>query len=277
MPKHQRVSHSSCKNIARNRRDRVRQNLRMPRGYLPRHKLGELKKKQFANKILGFCFDLFATATILVLLFIAWQVFYTDSQAGIKHNEINNALNWPKLVTTKIAPAQTDESPLIDPVAQGEVIGKMYIPRFGLDYWRLVFEGTRQSELNTMGFGHYTQTALAGERGIFALAAHRNGYGSALKDITNLQAGDAIIFRTNKYWFIYKAVGYRIVDPDEISAISKAPEQIGDSTTDRLIALSTCHPEWSTKYRYIEYGKFSYWAYVKDGIPKELTGAYEVQ
>jgi len=50
------------------------------------------------------------------------------------------------------------------------------------------------------------------------------------------------------------------------------PGDPGATPTERMITLTTCHPMFSAKERFIVHGVLDYWAPTADGIPAELVG-----
>lgn len=113
---------------------------------------------------------------------------------------------------------------------------------------------------------------MPGELGNFAVAGHRNGYGQPLGDVDKLQPGDAIVIRTQDYWYVYHYTEYEIVTPDHTEVVAANPESPGAAPTKRMITLTTCEPKYTTAtHRWISYGEFDYWAKVSDGVPAELT------
>ncbi len=106
----------------------------------------------------------------------------------------------------------------------GDVFGQMYVPRFGDTWTRLIGEGTRwHPTLNEIGVGHYTGTAMPGEVGNFAVAAHRGGFGGAFKEIHTLREGDRVYVKTKDFWYVYKYLQTKVVQPDDIDVISEVP------------------------------------------------------
>ena len=60
--------------------------------------------------------------------------------------------------------------------------------------------------------------------------------------------------------------------PSEVSVIAPVPGEPGAEPTERLITLTTCHPMFSARERFIVHGVLDYWAPTSDGIPAELLG-----
>jgi len=93
-----------------------------------------------------------------------------------------------------------------------------------------VFEGTRELNLNR-GAGRIEGTARIGEAGNVGIAAHRDGFFRALKDV---RVGDTLLLERVTATRTYRVVSMTIVDPSEVSVL--AP------TTTESVTLVTCYP-----------------------------------
>lgn len=226
--------------------------------------------------VAGILGEILLTLAVVCALYIAWQMWWTGVQSEHNQIEMRESASWSDPGggdTTKIAQAQEGEPPVQpESSSEGDLIATVYIPRFGDDWERNLVQGTTLTQLNKHGLGHYTDTQLPGQVGNFALAGHRNGYGQPLGDVDKLQTGDAIIIRTQDYWYVYQYTRYEIVTPDEVRVIAANPENPGETPTKRMITMTTCEPKYSTPtHRWISYGELTYWAKVSDGIPQELA------
>ena len=122
----------------------------------------------------------------------------------------------------------------------------MYIPRFGDDYVKPVAEGTdKATVLDTIGIGHYNGTAMPGDLGNFAVAAHRTTYGKPFNKIAELKKGDPLVVRTEDTWYVYKVTEYKIVYPQNVEVIAPVPgvtkDQPMPDPKKRFITLTSCH------------------------------------
>ncbi|MBW3093653.1 class E sortase [Bifidobacterium sp. 82T10] len=224
----------------------------------------------------GVLAEILLTMAAICALYIVWQMWWTGVQAEHVQAEARQSANWSTPGngdSTKVAAAQQGDPPTeAAPTADGELMATVYIPRFGDNWERNLVQGTTLEQLNKHGLGHYTNTQMPGEVGNFAIAGHRNGYGQPLGDVDKLQKGDAIVIRTQNYWYVYEYTDYEIVLPTEIRVIGENPKNPGATPTERMITMTTCEPKYSDPiYRWISYGKLKYWAKVSDGTPKELA------
>ncbi len=139
----------------------------------------------------------------------------------------------------------------------------MHVPRFGTGYQpRPVLEGTSQTLLED-GVGHYPGTALPGAVGNVALAGHRVTYGKPFNQVAELVTGDAVVLETEEAWFTYRVTTSEIVGPRDVDVIAPVP---GDPTavpTERMLTLTTCHPMFSARERYVVHA-------VLDGVAAAL-------
>jgi sortase A len=108
------------------------------------------------------------------------------------------------------------------------VLGVVEIPRLGIS--AVAEEGVDDSTL-WEAVGHIPGTALPGQNGNAALAAHRDTYFSELGDIV---AGDVVIFRSPTANYRFRVESTKIVDGDATDALT-------DSATPTL-SLITCYP-----------------------------------
>jgi sortase A len=113
-------------------------------------------------------------------------------------------------------------------LATGTILGKIEIERLHLS--AVVREGVDDSTLGS-SVGHVPSSALPGQRGNFALAAHRDTLFRPLKDI---KQDDLIMFRSLTQTFTYRVENTRIVKPTDVDVLRSNGH---DSLT-----LITCYP-----------------------------------
>ena len=152
---------------------------------------------------------------------------------------------------TSSAPDKPAAKPRRDiPIGTG--IARLRIPRLGADYQWVIGEGVTYSNLKE-GPGHYPGTALPGQVGNFVLSGHRTTYGAPFGRFGELESGDAVVVETAKNWYTYRVRAREIVDPSQVSVLLPVPNQQGVAPTERLMTLTTCHPQFSAKQRLILY------------------------
>ncbi|WP_084039040.1 class E sortase [Demequina sp. NBRC 110053] len=235
--------------------------------------------------VVGVLGELLILAGVLLGLFVVWQLFYTDVQGERAQREVVESLEWADSdVVDGISAAEasdqetipddlkrTDDPPAMDYPAFTETFATMMVPRWGEDYVKPVSEGTTRADvLDPLGIGHYTDTALPGEIGNFAISGHRTTYGKPFADVSELEAGDSLIFQTEDAWFVYHVESWEIVQPTQVEVIAPTPNEPGVAPTERSITMTTCHPKFSAAQRWVVHGSFDYWAPVGHGVPEEL-------
>lgn|SRR5690606_11139900 len=225
---------------------------------------------------IGFIGELLLTAGLVLGLFVVWQLFWTDVEA---HREQAQALEHLRESITVPADGptadgpRTDAPPAMDAPAEGADFGALYVPRWGERAGQVpIAEGVGRHDVLDRGrAGHFPQTAMPGEVGNFALAAHRQTYGAAFHQIDRLEEGDRLIVQTGQAWLVYEVTGSEIILPEETDILAPVPGEPGVEATDRLITLITCHPLWSTAERYVVHGEFVEWYPPSQDMPDELT------
>lgn len=224
--------------------------------------------------------EVLITLGVVVLLFVVYEVYWTDVISAGKQDEATVALDdkWKQ-----------EREEHFTGLGEGDGFAKMYIPAFGADYHFTIVEGTSAESLE-IGPGHYPQTAYPGQTGNFSVAGHRVGKGAPFNDINLINSCDAIVVETADNWFIYRAlpkseekagwaegrgkeaqckgvsvlgapydqvVGQTIVPPTDGSVIAPVPgSDVAPSAGEQaaLITLTTCHPRFSDKERLIVHG-----------------------
>ncbi|HEX4772392.1 MAG TPA: class D sortase [Bryobacteraceae bacterium] len=128
--------------------------------------------------------------------------------------------------------------------ATGTVLGRVEIPRLRLS--AMVREGVDAGTLSR-AVGHVPSTSLGGQRGNFAIAAHRDTLFRGLKDI---RLGDVVAFETPKERYSYEVFSTRIVKPSEVSVLradggfSSARGHLVPvaDRPNHLLTMITCYP-----------------------------------
>lgn len=176
-------------------------------------------------------------------LFIEDDVLAGEQQgAASEYSNLQDANSFKK----KFVDAGTNLKP-------ADVFAKVYIPRLGDDWVRLVGEGIRwEPVLNKIGVGHYSQTQLPGQVGNFAVAAHRGGFGGSFRNIHRLTTGDHVYVQTNGGWFDYEYRQTKIVLPEEVGVIKPIPKGLdGAVAGGKYMTLTSCDPVFVNTHRII--------------------------
>lgn len=124
-----------------------------------------------------------------------------------------------------------------------------------------IAEGTDKHKVLDKGMvGHYDgklETAMPWDKqGNFALAAHRNTHGEPFRYINKLAKGDKVVVETESTYYTYEITSMLpSTSPSNTSVITPVPTGSGFTKAGRYITLTTCTPEFTSKYRLIVWGK----------------------
>jgi sortase A len=251
---------------------------------VPRPRAQQFQRPDRARTIVRNAGEVLITLGMVVLLFVVYEVYWTDLVSAGKQQDATTALDsqWEDPATAD--PGRKDH---FEGLGEGDGFAKMYIPSFGADYNFTIVEGTTEQSLE-IGPGHYTKSAYPGQPGNFAVAGHRVGKGAPFNDINLIQSCDAIVVETQYSWFVYrmlpladekqgwaeskgkdakckgvaplggpysKLVGQQIVPPTDGGVIAPVPPDDGKRPSKgemaSLMTLTTCHPRFSDKERLI--------------------------
>jgi sortase A len=115
-----------------------------------------------------------------------------------------------------------------------------------LDRSFVVVQGVGTSALRK-GPGHYSETALPGQRGTVAVAGHRTTYLAPFRTIDRLRRGQPVVIEMPYGRFTYRVERQRIVAPS-------ATEVLRPAGHDRLV-LTACHPLYSAAQRIVVFAR----------------------
>lgn len=204
--------------------------------------------------VVGVIGELLITAGALLLLLVVYQLWWTNIEAARAADQagaqLQDAWTRPPVGSTGDGGA----TPEYEEPEFGSAFALMYIPRLSDKVWGTpVVAGVGDAEL-ARGIGHYPQTALPGEVGNFAVAAHRATNGEPFRDIDWLREGDEVYVETRNAWFVYTLERDQIVTPQDVWVIAPVPGEPGATPSEELITLTTCNPRWASYERWIWWG-----------------------
>ncbi|MEU5594187.1 class E sortase [Streptomyces sp. NPDC020298] len=200
-----------------------------------------------ASRAIG---EVFITTGVLMLLFVTYQLWWTNVRAHAQAGQEANSLqqDW----------ASGKRAPGIFEPGQGFAI--LHIPE--LDVVAPIAEGVSNKKVLDKGMvGHYGEGALKtampdAKTGNFGLAAHRNTHGEPFRYINRLKKGDAVVVETQDTYYVYKMTSMLpVTAPSNTSVLDPVPKGSGFTKPGRYITLTTCTPEFTSKYRLIVWGK----------------------
>jgi sortase A len=251
------------------------------------------------------------TLGVVLLLFAVYEVWVSNIFAQQRQDKVHK--QFSQAVQAGQDPLRGEDrlnlpSGKTVTIPAGAGFANLYIPHFGKDYAWTIVEGTDDGDLEK-GPGHYTQTAVPGQIGNFALAGHRVGKGEPFLNLDQLVPGDSIVVQTAKNWYVYTVegsvakyraalkltdksrrnaaiedalatpdaqgvVGREIVSPTGgVSVIDPVPNQPSMNPTRALMTMTTCHPKYTADKRMIIHASLTR-AVPASGtaIPRELAG-----
>jgi len=239
---------------------------------------GRSRPRATVTSVLG---ELLLTAGVLVLLFVAWQMWIGDIIISAQKNDEGAAMSQelaegpapepPPLVEAD--DGTTYYEPVIPaPPADATWFAQMHIPRFGSDYNVGIWGGTsRARTLDKLGIGVYKDSKMPGEVGNFAMAGHRTTWGKPFNQLDKLQVGDAIVVETADGWFTYRFRTLEYVKPSQTEVLLDVPQMPGVATGERYITLTACSPLYSLAERIVAYGVYESFQPRAEGPPAALT------
>jgi sortase A len=217
-------------------------------------------------RVLGGIGRTMITLGVFILLFVVYQLWGTgireaqaqkrlehqfeqklnDSSTGEDNAVVggSSASTPADSVPASVPATVTSVAPPLPAPPEGDVLGKIEIPKIGLSAY--VIEGVDTDDLKN-GPGHYPDTPLPGEKGNAAIAGHRSTYGAPFASVDNLDPGDPITVTTLQGSFHYSVTGQEIVSPDDV--------QVLDDKGDNELTLTACHPKYSASKRIVIHAK----------------------
>ncbi|WP_425508830.1 class E sortase [Streptomyces malaysiensis] len=202
-----------------------------------------------ASRVVG---ELFITLGVVMLLFVTYQLWWTNIRA---HQQANGAANN---LQKKWDESGDNRDPGTFSPGQGFAI--LYIPK--LDVKAPIAEGIDKHKVLDRGMvGHYGKSPLKtampwDKKGNFALAGHRNTHGEPFRYINRLKPGDEIVIETQSRYYTYAMSSILPqTPPSNTGVIKPVPPGSGFTGPGRYITLTTCTPEFTSTYRMIVWGK----------------------
>jgi sortase A len=220
-------------------------------------------------RITGFTGRMMIRAGILILLFVAYQLWGTglhtaraqdslrdefrakQAELGQLPGESPPATPDTSTTTSSTTLAPTTAATDIAIPAPGEPIGFISIPDIASDFYMV--EGVDLRWLEE-GPGHFPSTPLPGQPGNAALAGHRTTYKAPFNRIDELQAGALIFIETLQGKFTYEVLPQPVEPGDPPTAhyiVGPRQTEILDDKGDNRLTLMACHPKYSAAQRIV--------------------------
>lgn len=232
------------------------------------------------RNVLGWIGRVLLTSGILLLLFVAYQLWGTGILESRQQDKLRDQFEQtvqknghttttlPSTATTLLPTATTlpatattgpDNPTITQPTTgvqlevppHGDPVASISIPKIGVS--KIVVEGVDVPDLRE-GPGHYPVTPLPGQEGNAAIAGHRTTYGAPFGDLDQLAPGDEITVTTldNKTW-TYKVNQDSpfVVKPTQGEVLQPTPDPTRPGHALATLTLTTCNPKFSAAERLI--------------------------
>jgi sortase A len=210
--------------------------------------------------------ELLITAGLVLLLFCAYQLVWTNIAADRAQDKVSNTLReqW-----SRQGGGDSPGTIRLSKSDFGKGFAFLHIPRLGRKYSVPIVQGVALSDLSR-GVGHYPKTSVPGQIGNFAVAGHRATNGEPFAHLDAVKVGDSLVVETRTSWFSYVVDKVRIVDPSAVWVLDPVPGKPGQQPTRQLITLTTCNPRWASTQRLIVFGHLEVTTPASAGRPQAL-------
>jgi sortase A len=207
--------------------------------------------------------ELLITAGLVVLLFVAYQLAWTNYEADRATGKVTNDVrdSWARPTGTAAVP--------VPRLVKGKGFAFLHIPRLGKGWNVPVIQGVTLPDL-ARGVGHYPKTDLPGAVGNFAVAGHRATNGQPFANLDRMRPGDLVVAETQQRWFTYVIDRTKIVSPTSLWVLDPVPGHPNEKPTKALLTLTTCNPRWASYQRMIVFGHLEESRSKSDGPPDAL-------
>lgn len=127
----------------------------------------------------------------------------------------------------------------------GQPFAMLRIPQFGPGWQFVIVQGASARQLAS-GPGHVPGTAMPGQLGNFAIAAHRVTAGDPFWHLPSLRVGSMIDVETISGVYQYQVTrAPRWVAQGDSAALASVPYYPGEPARQRMITLLTSDPFWT--------------------------------
>lgn len=245
-----------------------------------------LRRRALGRRVLWGGGEALVTVGVVLLLLVVHQVWWTNREAREGAEREVRALEraWdggsggggdartaptapaPTTTSTPTPAASPTRAPDRSPGAAtpapdwSQAYAILTIPRLHLRV--PVAEGVSKSGVLNKGYvGHYPGTQQPGQAGNFALAGHRNTHGEPFRYLNRLAPRDTVRVETRSATYTYavdKVLPQTTAhDGSVIRAVPRSTVRPGHGyrTPGYYLTLTTCTPEYTSKYRLVVWGK----------------------
>jgi sortase A len=210
--------------------------------------------------------EVLITAGLVLLLFCAYQLVWTNIAADRAQDKVSNTLRqqW-----SRQGGSGSPGTIRLSKSDFGKGFAFLHIPRLGRKYSVPIVQGVSLPDLSR-GVGHYPKTAVPGQIGNFAVAGHRATNGEPFAHLDAVKVGDSLVVETRTNWFSYVVDKVQIVEPSAVWVLQPVPGKPAQQPTRQLITLTTCNPRWASTQRLIVFGHLEETTLASAGRPQAL-------
>jgi sortase A len=197
--------------------------------------------------------EVFITTGVIMLLFVTYQLWWTNVRAHQQADSASNKLEQ-QWTTTKNDPSRAPGT-----FSPGQGFAIMYIPK--LDVKAPIAQGVDKTSVLDKGMiGHYDGSLGSAmpwdQSGNFGVAAHRNTHGEPFRYINRLVPGDKVVVETASTYYTYEVTSsLASTPPTNVGVLQPVPPGSGFTGPGRYLTLTTCTPEFTSTNRLIVWGK----------------------
>ncbi|MET8979108.1 class E sortase [Streptomyces sp. NPDC004539] len=266
----------------------------MPRAVV-QHRV--LRRRARRRRFLWTGAELLVTAGVLGLLLVVHQLWWTNQEARAGAEREVRALErqWgsggadgsgspaadpaPETDMSGDSPSGNGTSPRTTPAPRrSQAYAVLVLPRIGVRV--PIAEGIDKRAVLDKGYaGHYPGTQQPGAQGNFALAAHRNTHGEPFRHLDRLRRGDTVRVETatTRYTYTVDRVLPQTSAHDSgvlrVVPRSTVHPGYGYDIPGAYVTLTTCTPEYTSRYRLVVWGKLVSTEARNSGDSQNATGS----
>ncbi|SFF28618.1 sortase A [Paenibacillus algorifonticola] len=197
---------------------------------------------------------------VLLLIYPQWNEWMADREQEKLLKEALLLMDTPEPVNTGAAQSyaqlndmlnegeesEDEAASLLNDFQNGKPIATIKIER--IDVLLPILDGATKANMKHAAV-HMRETAIFGEEGNAAVAAHRaHTTGRLFNRLNEVEIGDEIVVQTSTAKYIYKVYETLIVEPTELSVLDSVPG-------DKLLTLITCDPLINPTHRLIVHAR----------------------
>lgn len=166
------------------------------------------------------------------------------NQGNVRKDQSQLEQQWSSSLGEQVGIASASE--LVEPPKPipGNALARMSVPSLGQQW--IVVEGTSLADIATAP-GHYSFSAMPGQKGNFAVAGHREK--GLFWDLDRIKIGNEIIVETRRGTFTYVVTRNFVTSPQSWPEVSATPP--GFKAGSKVLTLTTCNPKWANYQRLV--------------------------